>query len=392
MSEKVCQSCGAEDIRIFYAANQIPIHSCRLCHSKEESLALPKGDLSLGFCSRCGFIQNCSFNKELVDYSENYEDTQSFSSHFRSYAAHLADQLLDRYELFGKTVLEIGCGQGDFLELICTRGSMRGIGFDPAYRPPANDRISHKNYRINPTYYSRETCRQNTDLILCRHTLEHIPRVKRFLRMLRVCADEQPAPVVCFEVPDVERVLREDAFWDLYYEHCSYFTVDSLRRLFDACGFSVLDVRKTYGNQYIVLEARPRTQTQPDVRRDLSDLGALSQNVEAFRVNVAKTLKGWLETLRKYRAEGRRVALWGAGSKASGFLTALGVTNEVGCVVDINPKKHGFFQAGTEQRIVGPHTLNDFRPDLVIVMNPVYRREIEKDLESMGLTAKVLAL
>jgi hypothetical protein len=46
--------------------------------------------------------------------------------------------------------------------------------------------------------------------------------------------------------------------------------------------------------------------------------------------------------------------------------------------------------AGTGQQIVAPDFLTDYRPDLVLVMNPVYRAEIQRDLESRGLSPELL--
>src|SRR5690606_5558175 len=63
--------------------------------------------------------------------------------------------------------------------------------------------------------------------------------------------------LVLFEVPDVGRILRERAFWDIYYEHCSYFTAGSLAGLFRRVGFEVLDVEHAFGGQYLLLLARP---------------------------------------------------------------------------------------------------------------------------------------
>ena len=39
---------------------------------------------------------------------------------------------------------------------------------------------------------------------------------------------------VLFELPDVACVLEDVRFWDLYYEHCSYFSLGSMARLFRA--------------------------------------------------------------------------------------------------------------------------------------------------------------
>ena len=54
--------------------------------------------------------------------------------------------------------------------------------------------------------------------------------------------------------------------------------------------------------------------------------------------------------------------------------------DEVEYVVDINPYRVGKFLPGTGQRIVAPSFLHDYRPDNVVIMNPVYRDEVEREL------------
>jgi hypothetical protein len=61
-------------------------------------------------------------------------------------------------------------------------------------------------------------------------------------------------------------------------------------------------------------------------------------------------------------------------------------------VVDINPRKHGMYMPGTGQRIVGPEFLAEYRPDKVIVINPVYVDEIGKDLKRLGLGVELLPI
>ena len=61
-------------------------------------------------------------------------------------------------------------------------------------------------------------------------------------------------------------------------------------------------------------------------------------------------------------------------------------------VVDINSRKQGTFLPGTGQQIVSPDTLIDYRPDVVIVMNPIYQEEVRRDLELRGLGSQIIAL
>jgi len=63
-------------------------------------------------------------------------------------------------------------------------------------------------------------------------TLEHIADTADFIKMVRGSLQDSPSTDVFFQVPDVLRVLEEEAFWDIYYEHCSYFSIGSLARLF----------------------------------------------------------------------------------------------------------------------------------------------------------------
>jgi hypothetical protein len=73
------------------------------------------------------------------------------------------------------------------------------------------------------------------------------------------------------------------------------------------------------------------------------------------------------------------------------FLTNVS-SDAVEYAVDINPTKHGMFMAGTGQQIVGPEFLRDYRPDLIIAMNPIYVGEIGEDLDDLGVEAELVAV
>ena len=74
------------------------------------------------------------------------------------------------------------------------------------------------------------------------------------------------------------------------------------------------------------------------------------------------------------------------------FLTALGIgADRVEQVVDINPHKQGMHVPGTGQQIVAPAALRVRPPDLVVLMNPVYRQEVGAELERLGLHPRLVA-
>jgi hypothetical protein len=84
--------------------------------------------------------------------------------------------------------------------------------------------------------------------------------------------------------------------------------------------------------------------------------------------------------------------LWGASSKAVGFLSAIASNDAVTAAVDINPFKQDKFLPGSGHPVMGPAALTDIKPDLVVVMNPIYVPEIAETLRGLGLNPEIRAL
>ncbi len=391
-THQACPNCGARGLREFYEVRNVPVHSCLLMSNQQDALRFPRGDVALGLCETCGFISNVAFDPKVQDYSPLYEDQQCFSATFNAFATDLASRLIQKYDLHDKTIVEIGCGKGDFLALLCELGNNRGVGIDPSFIPgrlesPAADRIT-----FIQDFYSERYAHYHGDLVCCRHTLEHIPATGEFVRTVRRAIGDRSDTVVFFELPDVSRVLRELAFWDIYYEHCSYFSLGSLARLFRSCGFAVTDLARAFDDQYLLLEALPANgETSPRLPQE-NDLEQMARDVASFAEGNRAKLETWRRQLAQIRRNGRRAVIWGSGSKCVAFLSTLNVRDEIDYVVDINPHRHGKFLAGSGKQIMPPEFLREYKPDTVMAMNPVYCAEIRRDLERMGLNPELIAV
>lgn len=380
-----CPACGDTHVRSFYKVANVPVNSCVLMLSPEEALAYPRGKIDLCFCSRCGFIFNRAFDPRLIEYSERYEETQGFSDTFNAFHKALAERLIDRYDLHGKKVIEIGCGKGEFLTMLCELGQNRGTGFDPTYVAHRSRAAKTELATFVTDFYSERYADREADFICCKMTLEHIPTVEKFISMVRGAAERNPDAVVFFQVPEVTLILEQFGFWDIYYEHCSYFTPASLRSLFERCGFDVSDVWVDYDGQYLMIEAVRSAKTTAMQPNGEPETMGLARLVDRFTETVPAQLAGWKKRLAAWAQAGQKIVLWGSGSKAVSFLTTLGITDELQFVVDINPHRQGMFMPGTGHSIVSPDFLTGYKPDRVIIMNPIYREEIAKMLKEHGV-------
>ena len=388
-----CLICGSSQLDIFLELQGLPV----LCHllfpSQSGAVQTPRGEMRLGFCQNCGHIFNLNFEPDLIEYTQDYDNTLDFSPTFKSYAESLADHLLERFNLYKKTIIEIGCGKGDFLKRLCKLGENRGIGFDVSYSPDLSEiNLDSEKIEFIQDYYSERYAHYEADFICCRQVLEHIKFPVDFLRTIRSTIGDRLTTDVFFEVPNALFALPDEGVWDIIYEHISYFSRSSLDRLFKICQFETRDLYEKYGEQFLCIEAVPRGGSSPVSSYYQDDIEAMAQKVKNYSDVFNNYIVVWKDKISELAKKYDRIAMWGAGSKGVSFLNRLGIKDQVKFVVDINPRKQGNYIVGTGHKIVSPDFLREFRPEVILIMNPIYKDEIQEIVASFNLNPLFVCL
>jgi hypothetical protein len=219
--------------------------------------------------------------------------------------------------------------------------------------------------------------------------LEHLREPMSLLRRLRESMAINAGAVAFFEVPNGLFTLDRLGIWDIIHEHVSYFTPSSLVRAFHDAGFTVCGTEAAFDDQYLWLEAHVADRSTPNglPKRPPDEL------YSSFSERFAEKVAEWRRRIERFRSDNREVVIWGAGAKGVMFLNLLQVSAGAGVdwMVDINPRKQGHFVPLMGQRIVGPDFLLENPPDLVVVMNPEYEREIRATIESMEIRCEVMS-
>lgn len=393
-----CPLCGDRPVSVADLAD-VPVLANELWPTPEEALRAPRGTIRLALCHRCGLLWNTAFEPALVDYTQRYENSLHFSPTFQRFAARLAERLTDTYALQGGTILEVGSGKGEFLALLCGISNARGLGLDPSHE----DVTPGERIRFVAAEMTDDRL-QRADLIVCRHVLEHVPDPVSFLvELRRVAADG--GTTLYLEVPNGRYMLEELAVWDLIYEHHTYFTETSLRTALAAGGFTTLRLERSFGGQYLSVDARPRQAHDPDPpdpdppdgdptdgnpTDDRPDPASLDALTTRFGVHVRAEVARWRDLIDDLATRGP-VAVWGIGSKGVMFLNAVRPPDGT-YAVDINPRKHGRFVPGTGQEVMAPDRLRGAGITTVIVMNPRYLDEVRGALSALEEQADVIAV
>lgn len=377
-----CPICDHQIFSEILHIHAAPVHCNRLYGSRAAALTAPGGEIDLVYCENCGHIFNRAFDEALIAYDPEYENSLFHSARFREYARDTAGALIERHNLRNKDILEIGCGGGDFLKLICDLGENRGRGFDPAY-DAALGVPSAENLHFERGYFDATQLTMPIDFVVCRHVLEHLAAPAELLALVRAAN----APLF-FEVPNALYTLRDLGIWDVIYEHPSYFTPASLQHIFERSGFSVMRLNEVYGKQFLALEARPEMNpvfTAPAPPQSKSS----RKLVATFKQRRIDKVSRWGQKIHHFAESAQKIVLWGAGSKGVTFLNSFAKTLPIEFIVDINPRKQGLFIPRSGQEIISPDALKKYQPDGIILLNPLYEREIRSQVEAMSLTTKI---
>lgn len=372
-----CPGCGSTALGECLALAQQPVILNYRFDSREAAESVERRDIHLRECNDCGLIFNSILDEHAIPYDEAYENRQNFSVSFQRMLEETADRLATRYSIQEGMIAEVGCGKGDFLTLICERTASRGIGFDTSCEetePALNGSV-----KFFKKYMTASDVHETINLVVCRHVVEHVPKIGDFFKLLYSVSIAGGGSTVYVETPSFEWIARNDAFWDIFYEHCNYFPTHTLRQLAEMAGFTVLDHSLIFGDQYQSLELRPLDPSKSASKLYpekgpmlLSFAGRLKEskiNLEA-RLAHAGWQDGW--------------AIWGAGAKGVCLANAA-LKIPPTLVVDSNPSKQGMFLPGTGVPVVSPSDPRLSAIGLILVANPNYLAEIKTFLDKNNL-------
>lgn len=360
--------------------------------SREEARNAATGEIELVSCLRCGFIWNRSFEVGKIAFEPGYQASLIHSGIFRSYIEGLSSRLIDRYSLREKSILEIGCGAGEFLRLLCEKGGNAGVGIDPTIRVPGFEKLNQGSVELIRDYFDHKHAVRISDFVCCLSVFEDIHRPLEFLKSLRAMIGNRSEVTLYFEVPNVSHMLRERSTWNLYYEQCNHFSQNTLELVFRLAGFEVLEAGESYQNgQYVFVEARPSASSL-EIPANESTSDEQLDSRRTFSRDYHSRLYEWQDRLTALKKVGKKIAVWGSGGKGVGFLNALDCENTVDFVVDINPERWGRFIPGSAQEIVAPESLKKRNPDVIIISNPLYKSEIQAEIARLSVNAELLEL
>ncbi|HEX5358618.1 MAG TPA: class I SAM-dependent methyltransferase, partial [Candidatus Nitrosotalea sp.] len=280
-------------------------------------------------------------------------------------------------------------GKGLFLRKLVEMSTGNiGFGFDPTYVGSTN--ALNNRLHFDKSYYGPQCSDIHADIIVSRHVIEHIAYPLDFINTIKKTIEKSRHAKVFIETPDVEWILRNKVIWDFMYEHCSYFSAESLTTAFQIEGFEVENMKHLFNDQYLWMEVSlPSPKKKQNI---VTNPGNVPQLSKIFSESEDKLKKFWKYKIENLASKGK-VALWGAAGKGVTFANLIDPNKDfISCVVDVNSNKQGSYLPGTGHPIISPELLSSNKIDFAILLNPNYYDEIYNLLRTLNVNVELIDL
>lgn len=333
--------------RELFKVKGLPVFQNKMFADRAAALACPKGDMTLVQDMETGLIYNATFDASLLEYDADYQNEQACSGVFQRHLEGVK-AIIQRH-FSGKSLIEVGCGKGYFLEYL-NRSGYEITGIDPAYEG-TNPKVIKARFEASLGL--------SAEGIVLRHVLEHM--LDPFVFLSAIAQANGGKGQIYIEVPCLDWICLHRAWFDIFYEHVNYFRLADFNRMFG----KVYESGHVFGGQYLYVVADLATLRKPVL--DQSDIFTFPTDILSEIDHVASVVKG------------KQNAIWGGASK--GVIFALYMQRagaNIDLVIDINPAKQNKYMACSGLKISSPTEGMQMLQagDNVIVMNSNYLQEI----------------
>lgn len=383
-----CRACGHSRLEPFLSLGTNP-PSDAILTEEDLSRPEPKYPLDIAFCPNCSLVQILETVPPEELFDKDYLYFSSYSDFLLKHSRENAEDLIETRRLDADSlVVEIASNDGYMLKNFHERG-IPVLGIDPA----ENQARAAEAAGI-PTlceFFGEDLALRlrdegkRADVIIANNVLAHVPEINGFVRGIGLLLKDDGVAVI--ECPYLRELIEHCEFDTMYHEHVFYYSVSALRNLFRQHGLVLFKVKPIaiHGGSLRLYVGRGM-EVEESVLRHLEEEKSLGMDRLSYYRDFASRVKRISDTLvqllRELKAQGKRIAAYGAAAKGSTLINYAGIgTDLIDFVVDRNPHKHGRYMPGQHIPIAPVSRIYEDRPDYLLLLAWNFKDEIMQQQE-----------
>ena len=342
--------------------------------------------LNLRQCPECGLVQ---FDCTPGDYYRDVIRAGGFSTTMTELRRRQYKHLIETYGLEGKKFIEVGCGRGEFINVL-REFPVEVFGMEHKEDLIEIARESGLNvWREFPETPDQKFENGPFDVFLSFNFLEHQPHPDVMLTAIYNNLNEGGMGLVT--VPALEYIVERGNYYELIRDHIAYYSFDALRSLLENNGFKVLKEeminRDTISMIVRKMSAGERVEVAATVQS--SDENIVASLVKGHEI-VLNDINDLLDDLA---AKNQTIALWGASHQGFTLASTTPLCERVSYIIDSAPFKQGRFAPASHLPIVPPDHFLENPVDVIMIVAPGYSDEIAGVIRTrFGEKVRILTL
>lgn len=391
-----CRNCHSVSLQSFLDLGTAP-PSNRYLTADQLSRSEEWIPLRVLVCTECWLVQTEDYVASEDLFTPDYAYFSSASTSWLEHARHYVDDVVPRFDLGAKSmVVEIAANDGYLLQYVKRRG-IPCVGIEPT--ASTAEAARQRGIEIVERFLTTETAPGiieaygKADLVIANNVFAHVPNIGDFARAMALLLKD--SGVLTIEFPRVTTMVDRGLFDTVYHEHYSYLSLHSVMDVLARADMVVFDVEEipTHGGSLRVfaellageqraVSDRVSQLIDEERRRGVAEVAyyqTLQQRAEETKV-------GFLRLLLDLKDSGRAVAGYGAAAKGNTLINFAGVRSDLlPFVVDRSPGKLGKFLPGSRIPILPVDALQDWDPDVIVVLPWNIADEVGQQLrETLG--------
>jgi len=327
-------------------------------------------DLKIYQCQQCGLVQH---DLKPVDYYKDVIRAIAYSEEMGHFREKQLAEWIQKFNLKDKKILEVGSGQGEYLELLLKAGGTNVYGIENSKE--SVEIAKKKGLNIQQGYLSKDyenSYAENFDAFATFNFMEHWPDISSSLHSLQNFLNESAVGLV--EVPNFDFMLKNGMYSEFTTDHIFYFTEKTLRTVLETHGFDVIEINSIWHDYILSAQVKKRP----------------ALNISSFTTEQNKIVNELRNFVNKFKKND--VIIWGAGHQALAVISIAKLDLKVSHVVDSAKFKQNKYTPGTHLLIKDPQSIHQDLPKAIIIMAAAYSDEVAKTLNSQYPEVKNIAI